>query len=74
LLAKRHGTNFDTVIDINPAKQGKYLAATGLRVMSPSEAFRNLNPNSTVYVMNSNYFEEIKENSGNKYRYVRVDA
>ena len=42
LLMERAGVRIDTVIDINPAKQGRYLAATGLRVQSPDEAMAHL--------------------------------
>jgi SAM-dependent methyltransferase len=74
LLASRRGINFETVIDLNPAKQGKYLAATGLFVTSPSEALVKLSPNATIYVMNSNYFDEIKSLSGNKCKHIRIDV
>jgi SAM-dependent methyltransferase len=73
LLASRQGIAFETVVDLNPAKQGKYLAATGLRVASPVEAMEKMQPDATVYVMNSNYYEEIKKISSNRFRYVRID-
>ncbi len=57
LLASRRGKNFETVVDLNPAKQGKYMAATGLRITSPSEALTKLKPAAMIYVMNSNYFD-----------------
>ena len=50
----------DTVIDINPAKQGRYLAATGLVVQSPEEAMARLPAGTDVFVMNSNYLQEIE--------------
>lgn len=73
LLKARAGQAISIVIDINPAKQGKYLPATGLLVQSPSEALANLPKGSTIYVMNSNYLEEIKEMSNNAYKYIEVD-
>lgn len=73
LLKTRAGHPVSTVIDINPAKQGKFLPSTGLRVQSPSEAFATLPKGSTIYVMNSNYLEEIKEMSNNAYNYIGVD-
>jgi SAM-dependent methyltransferase len=73
LLKERAGTPVSTVIDINPAKQGKYLAATGLRVQAPAEALGALPAGSTIYVMNSHYLEEIRNMSANKYQYVGVD-
>jgi len=73
LLKERCGSPVATVIDINPAKQGKYLPATGLLVQSPEQAMAHLPPGSTIYVMNSNYLEEIKAMSRNAYSYVVVD-
>lgn len=73
LLMQRGGRPVDMVIDINPAKQGKYLPATGLLVLSPEEALPRLLPDATIYVMNSNYLDEIRKISNNAYRYVGVD-
>lgn len=73
LLKARAGQPVSTVIDINPAKQGKYLPSTGLLVQSPSEALATLPKGSTIYVMNSNYLGEIKEMSNNVYQYIEVD-
>lgn len=64
LLRERAGHPVDRVIDINPAKQGRYLAATGLRVMSPAEGLADLPENSPIYVMNPNYLEEIRAMAG----------
>lgn len=73
LLRARLGRPIERVIDINPAKQGKYLPATGLRVLSPEEGLAALPAGATLYVMNSNYLEEIKTMSNHAYRYVSVD-
>lgn len=73
LLMERAGRPVASVIDINPAKQGKYLPATGLRVQSPQEALAGIPKGSTIYVMNSNYLDEIRKMSGNAYHYVEVD-
>ena len=73
LLKKRLGYPIDTVIDINPAKQGKYLAGSGIQVQSPNRALPLLPPGSTIFVMNSNYLNEIKEMSKNIYSYIRID-
>lgn len=72
LLKARNGQPVRIVIDINPAKQGKYLPSTGLQVKSPSEALAILPKGSTIYIMNSNYLEEIKEMSNNEYTYVEA--
>ena len=62
-----------TVIDINPAKQEKYLAATGILVQSPEQALAHLPAGTPIYVMNSNYLEEFKKLSFNAYSYIGVD-
>jgi hypothetical protein len=73
LIKERAGSPVGTVIDINPEKQGKYLPSTGLLVKSPLEALSNLPKGSVIYVMNSNYMEEIKNMSGNLFTYIAID-
>ncbi|MBC2770598.1 methyltransferase domain-containing protein [Pusillimonas sp. 7-48] len=73
LLKARAGYVVDAVIDINPAKQGKYLAATGIQVCSPEQVLPQLPKGSTVFVMNSNYLDEIKRMSNNAYHYIGID-
>lgn len=73
LLAGRAGHTMKTVIDINPAKQDRYLPATGLLVQSPQKALAQLPAGAPIYVMNSNYLEEIKKMSNNAYTYIGVD-
>jgi SAM-dependent methyltransferase len=73
LLKARAGQHIDTVIDINPAKQGKYLPATGMLVQSAVDGLRGLPGGSTIYVMNSNYLDEVVRMSNNAYTYVGVD-
>jgi hypothetical protein len=73
LLRSRAGQSIETVIDINPAKQCKYIAGSGVRVQSPDEALSKLPVGSVIYVMNSNYLKEIMEMSNNSYKYVCVD-
>lgn len=60
LLRERAGNPVARVIDINPAKQNKYLAATGLRVLSPAEGLDGLPKGSVIHVMNTNYLAEIR--------------
>ncbi len=74
LLSERAGLPVKTVIDINPAKQGNFLPATGIKVQSPVDALSKLPFRSTILVMNSNYLEEIKEMSGNNYNYICLDG
>jgi threonine dehydrogenase-like Zn-dependent dehydrogenase len=73
LFMRRAGAGIDLVIDINPAKQGKYLAATGLKVFSPEEALAQVEPGSTIFVMNGNYLPEIRQMTRNQFNYLTVD-
>lgn len=73
LIRARAGQPVDLVIDINPAKQGRYLPSTGLLVQSPQEALAKIPQGSQIYVMNSNYLKEIVEMSGNQFKYIEVD-
>jgi SAM-dependent methyltransferase len=63
----------DMAIDINPIKQNRYMAGTGLRIVSPHTALEALPPGALVFVMNSNYFDEILEQSQGRFRLVKVD-
>jgi hypothetical protein len=74
LLLQRLGKKVNLVIDVNPSKQGKFLPVTGLEVKSPEIHLDELPKGSTIYVMNSNYLEEIKESSGNAFNYFTVDT
>lgn len=73
LYMQRAGASLDAVIDINPAKQGKYLAASGLRVWSPEEALRKLPAGSDIFVMNSNYASEIEALTAHQFNYLSVE-
>jgi SAM-dependent methyltransferase len=73
LYMQRAGVAIDEVVDINPAKQGRHLAGTGLRVSAPEDSLARLSPADNIFVMNSNYLNEIIVQSGNKYSYFTVD-
>ncbi len=73
LFMQRAGATVDMVIDINPAKQGKFLAASGLRVWSPEEAIGRLTPGANVFVMNSNYLNEVREMTARQFNYRVVE-
>jgi len=60
LLRERAGHPVARVIDINPAKQNKFLTATDLRVLSPAEGLKGLPKGSLIHVMNTNYLAEIR--------------
>lgn len=73
LLMRRRGVEIETLIDINPAKQSRFVAATGLRVQSPEEALRHLAPGADLFVMNGNYLAEIKLMTSNRFNYLLVE-
>lgn len=73
LLRERLGQPVDVVIDLNPAKQGLYLPATGLQVQAPEAGLAKLPPGSPLYIMNSIYADEIKAMSGGHYEYIGVE-
>ena len=72
MLRARAGHPVKAVIDINPAKQGKYLAGSGIRVQSPDELLPTLPKDTNILIMNPNYASEIKQMSGNAFRYTEV--
>lgn len=72
-LKSSAGGGVDICIDINPEKQGKFIPATGLRVLSPDEGMSKLSEGSTIHVMNSNYLEEVKKMSNYSFNYVSID-
>ncbi len=57
LNAMNAGDEIAAVVDINPRKQGKYVAGTGQRIVAPAELVTLLP--DFVIVMNSNYIDEI---------------
>lgn len=71
LFMQRAEAAIDYVIDINPAKQGKYIGGSGLLIYSPEAALKFLKPGSNIFIMNQNYLSEIIAQSGNKYNYIK---
>ena len=67
------GVRFEAAVDINPGKQGRFLALTALEVVAPEVALGSLPPGSEIYVMNSNYLAEISSLGGSRFRYISVD-
>jgi hypothetical protein len=57
-LAKGLGPELAAVVDINPHKHGKFLAGSGIEIVSP-DTLRSLRP-EVVLVMNSIYSDEIR--------------
>jgi SAM-dependent methyltransferase len=73
LLMQRAGALIDTVIDVNPAKQGRFLAVTGSRVCSPEEILPKLPDRADIFVMNPNYLAEIRLMAGPRFNYQLVN-
>jgi hypothetical protein len=73
LFMERAGVPIDVVIDINPAKQGRYLAATGLRVQAPEEAIAQLPAGADVFVMNGNYLDEIEALTAHRFHCITIE-
>lgn len=73
LFMQRAGAKVDMVVDINPAKQGKFLAATGLQVQPPGEAASRLPSGANVFVMNGNYLNEVRELTAYRFNYRLVE-
>jgi hypothetical protein len=73
LFMERAGVAIDRVIDINPAKQGRHLAATGLRVQAPDEAMAQLPDGADVFVMNSNYLDEIEALTAHRFHCITIE-
>ena len=73
LFMQQAGAEIKTVIDINPAKQGRYLPRTGIRISSPADGLSALEPGADIYVMNRNYLPEIRAVGGPSFNYLSVD-
>ncbi len=73
LFMQRRGVEIDFVVDINPAKQGRFLAGTGYPVSSPQDVLERLPAEAIIFVMNGNYLPEIQEMTSNKFNYLTVD-
>jgi hypothetical protein len=73
LLRERAGKPIDILIDINPAKHGRFVPATGLRVVSPQEAIATIAGGSDICVMNPNYTDEIRQMTNNRFNLIGVE-
>jgi SAM-dependent methyltransferase len=73
LFLQRLGIDVDYLVDINPLKQGRYLPLSGVRVSSPEQAMSQWPAGIQLFVMNSNYLEEIRRMTGDQCVYHVVD-
>jgi hypothetical protein len=73
LFMARAGVKIDFAVDINPAKQNRFLPVTGLQVLPPEAALNALAPGAEIFVMNGNYTEEIRTLTQARFNYISVD-
>lgn len=66
------GVAFGHLIDINPAKQGKFIPGTGHGVLAPRDAMARMSAGDLVYVMNPNYLDEIAGQAKGLYDLVAI--
>ncbi len=59
-LLSRIGISVQAMIDINPAKQQRFCGGTGIPIVSPATAMREISA-ADVFVMNPVYLAEIRE-------------
>jgi SAM-dependent methyltransferase len=68
--AMKAGVKIAGIIDINPGKQGKYIASSGLKV-EPPESIRQMSHGS-IAIMNQNYRSEIVHFCGHGFTYLEL--
>ena len=73
LLRERAGSPIKTLVDINPAKCGRFVPATGLLVVSPEVAMASIDNGSEICVMNPNYVNEIRQMTGSRFNLTGVE-
>jgi len=73
LLRERIGKPVSAVVDINPEKQGKFLPVTGLQVLSAESLLSQYPEGAIVYVMNSNYIDEISKMTNGRFQLAAID-
>jgi len=61
----RAGHRVSAIVDINPAKQGRFIGLSGIPIVSPSKALPRLD-GTNLFVMNPVYLDEIKSMTGTR--------
>lgn len=74
LQAQMANLPLQCAIDINPKKQNRFLASSGLSVLSPQVALATLPPGAHIVVMNSNYGSEIVQMVNDTFSVSFVDS
>lgn len=72
-LKQKYAMEFDFAIDINPAKQNKFLPGSALEILGYSAARERLKDDAVIFIMNSNYSAEIREITAGAFTYIEVD-
>lgn len=73
LLRERAGNPVKILIDINPAKCGRFVPATGLGVISPTEGMAQIAEGDDICVVNPNYLDEIRVMTGDRFNLIGVE-
>lgn len=69
IMREKLGIPLAFAIDMNPAKQGRYLPVTGIPIISPATYMRIGTAKQQIFIMNSNYSNEIKSLTNNRFCY-----
>lgn len=69
IMREKFGLPVNFAVDMNPAKQGRYLPITGIPIISPATFMQTATNDQQIFVMNSNYVDEIKTLTKNKFHY-----
>lgn len=72
LMKQQHGPLPCLAIDVNLAKQGRYMPVSGVGIYSPDAGLSALAEDATIVVMNNNYIDEIRNVTGNRYKLMTV--
>ncbi|RMG23314.1 MAG: methyltransferase domain-containing protein [Methanobacteriota archaeon] len=73
IYMQRCGASVDVAIDINPVKQGKFMPVSGVSILSPDKGLARMGRGDNIFVLNSNYYDEILTVTRGKYKYYKVD-
>lgn len=68
-LMKQHGAEPFCAVDINPAKQDKFMGVSAVPIVSPERATARLPEGTPMVVMNPNYLDEIRVQTGERYKF-----
>ena len=73
LLMRQNGAEPICAVDINPAKQERFMGVSAVPIVSPQQAAAQLPEETPMLVMNSNYLDEIRALTGERYKFRTVN-